>query len=177
MLVRTSILAAVVVAIAAFPALAQAADKKEDDKPFEINWSKLGFNQSFEMEYGEGGTLGLGPYRSLVLAGRQDLFWIFGLRMGAMGFLPKDATAASLNPGWGVRGDVLMSTAGLIPGMQAFAGVGGQLYNQQANANLSFVSRESVFVGVRALFLQAESRYEFYPSTGGGLFGGIFFPL
>lgn len=165
---RPIALAAALVLATASPAAAFSLD--------DIDWGNLGFDKSFEIMYGEGGSTGIGTYQSLALSGRQDLFWIFALRLGAMGNLTRETpTAANMALGYGIRGDALITTGKLIPGIQAYGGVGVQMYNQRSATDVQFATRQGLVVGIRALFLQLESRIESVPGPGAGIFGGMFF--
>ena len=90
-----------------------------------------------------------------------------------MSLATPDAKQAAI--GWGLRGDALITTANLIPGIQAYGGMGLQMYNVPTATSSDFFARQGFVVGVRALFLQVESRIETVPGPGAGIFGGMFF--
>ena len=47
------------------------------------------------MIYGEGGSQGVGSYKPGSIAGRQDMFWIFALRLASLGNLTRETPTAS----------------------------------------------------------------------------------
>ncbi len=165
---RSAALPAALVLATAPPAAAFSLD--------DIDLDRLGFERSVEIMYGEGGSQGVGSYKSGSIAGRQDMLWIFALRLAGMGNLTRETpTASYMALGWGIRGDALITTGKLIPGIQAYGGMGMQLYNQRTATDVQFATRQSYVVGIRALFLQLESRVEQVPGPGAGIFGGMFF--
>lgn len=164
----------------AAPAWAEEEESSTPNKWFDfshLNWKDLGFGRSFEMFYGQAGTASFGPYWALGFNARQDILHIAHVRGGAFGFTGPTGLQPNVMPGYGIRGDVLLSTGGLLPGIEPYVGVGGAVYSVATGASVQMLVRPAYVMGVRALFFQAESRYETYPTPSGGLFGGIFMNL